>query len=283
MKPYEGRVAVITGAGSGIGLGIARRCAAQGMHLILADIEKQALEQAEKELAGLAAGRIISRVTDVGDSTQVQALAETAFTEFGAVHLLVNNAGVGGGGRNCWELELDYWQWVLNVNLWGVIHGIKYFTPKMLQQDSGHIVNTASVAGLMSAPGSAAYNVSKHSVVTLSETLYNELRNAGSAIGVSVLCPSFVDTRIYAAERNMPNAQAPSAEQQAMEGAAGDFFKAIALSPESVAEQVFEAIAKGDFYIFTHQGTRQQVEKRMQGILDNQPPKLAGAEDFPLE
>ena len=218
MKPYEGRVAVITGAGSGIGLGIARRCAAQGMHLILADIEKQALEQAEKELAGLAAGRIISRVTDVGDSTQVQALAETAFTEFGAVHLLVNNAGVGGGGRNCWELELDYWQWVLNVNLWGVIHGIKYFTQKMLQQDSGHIVNTASVAGLMSAPGSAAYNVSKHSVVTLSETLYNELRNAGSAIGVSVLCPSFVDTRIYAAERNMPNAQAPSAEQQAIGG-----------------------------------------------------------------
>ncbi len=283
MKTFSGKTAVVTGAGSGIGLGIARRCARENMNLVLADIEEAALEQAQRELASMTPGKILTRVVDVGEAAQVSALADTAFTEFGSVELLFNNAGVGGGDSNCWELDLDYWQWILNVNLWGVIHGIKYFVPPMLAQAEGHIVNTASVAGLMSAPGSAAYNVSKHGVVTLSETLYGELKNSGASLSVSVLCPSFVDTKIYASERNRPDAEPPTEEQRAMNDAAGEFFNAVALSPDKVADKVFEAVVKEEFYILSHQGARQRVEQRMKGILSNELPELSGAGDFPLE
>lgn len=282
MKAFAGKIAVITGAGSGIGLGIARRCARENMQLVLVDIEQQALEQAQQEVDTLGTGSSIVRQLDVSDAVQVEALATEVFEQYGAVHLLVNNAGVGGGGRNCWELDLEYWQWVLGVNLWGVIHGIKYFTPAMLKQSEGHIVNTASVAGLMSAPGSAAYNVSKHGVVTLSETLHGELRNASAAIGVSVLCPSYVDTRIYAAERNSPQGIEPSQEQQAMEAAAGEFFAAVAMSTEKVADKVFEAIIDERFYVLTHPGIKQQVDKRSQAIINDGAPEFTGAEDFPL-
>lgn len=282
MKSFAGKIAVITGAASGIGLGIARRCAREDMHLVLVDIEQRALEQAQLELATLGTGSSIARQLDVSDAVQVEALATEVFEQYGAVHLLVNNAGVGGGGRNCWELDLEYWQWVLGVNLWGVIHGIKYFTPAMLKQSEGHIVNTASVAGLMSAPGSAAYNVSKHGVVTLSETLHGELRNASAAIGVSVLCPSYVDTRIYAAERNSPQGIEPSQEQQAMESAAGEFFAAVAMSTQAVADKVFEAIIDQRFYVLTHPGIKQQVDKRSQAIINDGAPEFTGAEDFPL-
>jgi NAD(P)-dependent dehydrogenase (short-subunit alcohol dehydrogenase family) len=283
MKSFSGKIAVITGAGSGIGLGIARRCAREHMNLVLVDIEQQALELAQQELDALGSGSVIVRQLDVSDAAQVATLATEVFEQYGAVHLLVNNAGVGGGGRNCWELDIEYWQWVLGVNLWGVIHGIKYFTPAMLKQSEGHIVNTASVAGLMSAPGSAAYNVSKHGVVTLSETLHGELRNASAAIGVSVLCPSYVDTRIYAAERNSPQGVAPSEEQQAMEAAAGEFFSAVAMSTEKVADKVFEAIIDKRFYVLTHPGIKQQVDKRMQAIINDGAPEFTGAEDFPLD
>lgn len=282
MNNFAGKTAVITGGASGIGLGIARRCAQHNMHILLADIEAPALDAAAAELSKLGSGELMVQQVDVGDSSQMEKLADLAFDNFEAIHLLFNNAGVGGGGQACWELELDYWDWVFRVNVWGVIHGIKYFVPRMLQQNEGHITNTASVAGLMSAPGSAAYNVSKHAVVTLSETLSGDLRNAGSKLGVSVLCPSYVNSKIYAAERNRPGVNSQSEEQMALHTAAGEFFDAIALSTDTVAEQVFEAIAAQAFYILPHAGARQQVEARMRGILDNQPPTLTGAEDFPL-
>lgn len=283
MQTFRDKVAVITGAASGIGFSMAQRCAAEGMHVVLADIEQQALDRAHAELAASNAASLWPQRVDVAEASQVEALADSVYQRFGAVHLLHNNAGVGGGDRNCWELELDYWQWILSVNLMGVVHGIKYFVPGMLKQTEGHIVNTASVAGLMSAPGSGAYNVSKHAVVSLTETLIGDLRKVNPAIGVSVLCPSFVNTRIYAAERNRPQQGLASEQQLAMEALAEEFFSAVALSPEKVAEAVFAAIAKRRFYILTHPGVKMQVEKRMRAIVDDGVPDLNGAEDFPLD
>jgi NAD(P)-dependent dehydrogenase (short-subunit alcohol dehydrogenase family) len=202
------------------------------------------------------------------------------------VHLLFNNAGVGGGGC-LWELDTEYWQWVLGANLWGVIHGVRLFTKHMIAQDEGHIINTASVAGLMSAPTTGPYTVSKHAVVALSEVLYGELRNANSKVGVSVLCPSFVDTKIYLAERNRPMAEdkrndpAYVAEQKMIAEFAGDFFKTT-LSPEQVAKQVFEGIEENRFYILTHKDVKGQVEKRMQAILNDGKPMVSGPEEFPF-
>lgn len=283
MQTFRDKVAVITGAASGIGLSMAQRCAAEGMHVVLADIEQQALDNARAELTASKAASFWTQCVDVADASQVQALADEVFLRFGKVHLLHNNAGVGGGERNCWELELDYWQWILSVNLMGVVHGIKYFVPGMLKQTEGHIVNTASVAGLMSAPGSAAYNVSKHAVVTLTETLMGDLRKVNPAIGVSVLCPSFVNTRIYSAERNRPHRGSASQQQIAMEALAAEFFEAVALAPEQVAEAVFAAIPTRRFYILTHPGVKTQVEKRMRSIVDDGAPDLEGAGDFPLD
>jgi NAD(P)-dependent dehydrogenase (short-subunit alcohol dehydrogenase family) len=283
MQQFTDKVAVVTGAASGIGLAIAQRCVEEGMHVAIADIEHDPLQQARQQLAALGRGSVSAHLVDVGNAAQVEAFADEVFAMHGAVHLLVNNAGVGGGARNCWELELDYWQWVLNVNLMGVVHGIRFFIPRMLAQTEGHIINTASVAGLMSAPGSAAYNVSKHGVVALSETLQGELRQVNPRLDVSVLCPSFVNTRIYAAERNRPHRGASSEEQLAMEAAAKEFFDAIALSPDAVAEHVFDALHCRRFYILPHPGVKAQVAKRMEAILNDGAPNLRGAEDFPLD
>jgi NAD(P)-dependent dehydrogenase (short-subunit alcohol dehydrogenase family) len=285
MKEFTGKVAVVTGAASGIGFALAKECAQRGMKLVLADIESQALEKAKAELAPLCAD-ILTVVTDVSDASSMDALAEQTLKQYGAVHLLFNNAGVGGGGC-LWELDTEYWQWVLGANLWGVIHGVRLFTKHMIAQDEGHIINTASVAGLMSAPTTGPYTVSKHAVVALSEVLYGELRNANSKVGVSVLCPSFVDTKIYLAERNRPMAEdkrndpAYVAEQKMIAEFAGDFFKTT-LSPEQVAKQVFEGIEENRFYILTHKDVKGQVEKRMQAILNDGKPMVSGPEEFPF-
>ncbi|MEH6588352.1 MAG: SDR family NAD(P)-dependent oxidoreductase [Halioglobus sp.] len=290
MKNFEHKVAVITGAASGIGLGIARKAAQLGMHLVIADIEEEPLESARVELESLGVGDVLAVQCNVSDAQQMQQLAQRTFAAFETVHLLVNNAGVGGGSNNLWEMDTDYLDWVLGVNLYGVVHGLRNFTQVMIDQGEGHIVNTASVAGLMSAPNTGAYTISKHAVVGLSEMLHGELSKAGGKVGVSVLCPSFVDTRIFASERNRPLDETSKldpdyvVEQQAMEEMASEFFKSVAISTERVADQVFAAIEAEEFYILTHpQGSKTQVEARMRSILDGGVPTATGPESFPFD
>lgn len=285
MKDFNNKVAVVTGGASGIGLALARHALGKGMKVVIADIEQIALDRAVLELGG--GENLLAMVTDVGSGAAMEALARKTQEAFGGTHLLFNNAGVGGGGP-IWEQSEADWEWVLGVNMWGVIHGMRVFTPTMISQGEGHIVNTASIAGLISAPGTSTYTVSKHAVVALSEVLYGDLRNAGASVGVSVLCPSFVNTKIYDFERNRPGSQDVElsaeqlAEQQAVVEATQAFFST-ARSPAAVAAQVFDAIAVDQFYILTHpEGSKVQIEKRMRGILDNRSPTIAGPEDFPL-
>lgn len=191
MREFHGKVAVVTGAASGIGRSLAERCAQEGMRVVLADVEEGALTQTAESLRSSGAD-VRAITTDVSRAGDVEALARKTVEAYGGVHLLFNNAGVGGG-TTAWGSMLADWQWVLGVNLWGVIHGVHSFVPLMLQQgDEGHIVNTASIAGLTGGPGLAVYKVSKHGVVSISETLYHELALQGAKIGVSVLCPGWV-------------------------------------------------------------------------------------------
>src|SRR3954449_6626026 len=210
MKDLKGKVAVVTGAASGIGNAVATRFAQEGMKVVLADIEEGPLADAEKALAETGAN-VLAVPTDVTKGDQMDTLAQKTFDAFGTVHVIHNNAGVATGGM-MWTLTEADWQWVLGVNLWGVIHGVRVFVPRMVEQAEGHVVNTASRAGLTSAPMMGPYNVSKHGVVTLSETLAAELALHGSPVKVSVLCPGWVNTRINEAERNRPPELQPSAE-----------------------------------------------------------------------
>jgi len=203
VKEFKDKVAVITGAASGIGRGIARRCAQEGMKVVLADIEEKALTQTAREMKAGGAS-VLAVLTDVSKASDVEVLGQKTLDAFGAVHLLCNNAGVGTGAT-IWESTLADWEWVIGVNLWGVIHGIRVFVPIMLEQDTEcHIVNTASVLGLISSPYMGTYKVTKHGIVTLSETLYQELALRGAKIRVSVLCPMWVNTQLMEAERNRP-------------------------------------------------------------------------------
>src|SRR6266536_1627947 len=215
MKVFQDKVAVVTGAASGIGRALAAKSAQEGMKIVLADVEESALKQAEEELKASGA-RVLAVRIDVSQAADVERLAQQAFATYGAVHLLCNNAGVAAG-TTVWESSLADWQWVLGVNLWGVIHGMHFFVPRMLAQDSeGHIVNTASSAGLVASSGLGIYKVSKHGVVTLSETLALELAARGTKLKASVLCPEWVNTRILDAERNRPQALANAPEEQNM-------------------------------------------------------------------
>lgn len=277
MREFKGKVAVITGGASGIGRGIAERCAQEGMKIVLADIEEKALSQTEAEMKQEGA-TVIAVLTDVSKSKDVETLAQKAFDAFGAVHLLCNNAGVGAG-TTVWRSTLADWKWVLGVNLWGVIHGVQTFVPIMLEQDTPcHIVNTASIAGLTSGPGLGVYKVTKHGVVTLSETLYHELVAIGAKIGVSVLCPAWVKTRIMEAERNRPpDLQNPPAqvqmrpEERAMAEA---IFEAVqtGMPPQEVAEHVFNAVRENKFYVLTHPEWTPMIQVRMEDILQGRNP-----------
>lgn len=277
MKNFRGKVAVITGAASGIGWALAEKCAQEGMKVVLADVEAQALKQAEETLKTRGA-QVLAIRTDVSQASEVEALAELVFSTYGAVHLLFNNAGVSAG-TSVWESSLNDWQWVLGVNLWGVIHGIHAFVPRMLVQGSeGHIVNTASAAGLLSVPGAGVYHVSKHGVVTLSEIMSLELAMRGAKLKASVLCPESVNTHILNAERNRPqtlqNAREPyhmSIEMVAKSAVMHQLVQT-GLAPSQVAEIVFDAIRQEKFYIFTHPTTKQLVQMRMEGILREQKP-----------
>ena len=277
MKEFKGKVAVVTGAASGIGRAIAERLAAEGMTLVLADIEEQALAKAEGELKAKGA-TALAVPTDVSKAGDVEALAKKTIDAFGAVHVVCNNAGVGPPGGPMWERTVADWQWVLGVNLWGVIHGIRTFIPIMRAQDTeGHIVNTASMAGLASAPWMGIYNVTKHAVVTLSETLYQELALMGVNVKVSVLCPAWVDTRLMDADRNRP-AELQNPAQEAG-GAQPDPIRevirqllATGLSPEQVAEDVFKAIRDEKLYILTHPEFKEAIRTRMENILEERNP-----------
>lgn len=277
MEELSGKVAVITGGASGIGLGLAQACAAAGMKLVLADIEADALDKAVAELP--EGTEVEAVVCDVSDGAQVDALRDRAVDRFGAVHLVCNNAGVGTGGP-VWEHTIEDWEWVLGVNLWGVVHGIRAFTPLMIEQGDGHMVNTASMAGLLSAPMMGIYNVTKHAVVTLSETLFADLQMTGaSGVGVSVLCPGWVQTRIHESGRNRPAAAGPDtgADDEADNGFAGILGGLIAagLEPADVAQQVLDAVQARRFYVLTHPEWEPMVSARVDRIIARDDPIIA--------
>ncbi|MBI4987761.1 MAG: SDR family NAD(P)-dependent oxidoreductase [Rhodocyclales bacterium] len=275
MREFKDRTAVITGAASGIGLALAQRAAREGMRLVLADIDEAKLAEAAKTLP-VAADALCTRRVDVSREEDIAALADEAFGRFGGVHLLCNNAGVGLT-RLAWELTSADWEWILGVNLWSVVHAIHHFVPRMLAQDGeSHVVNTASVAGLLSTPAMAAYNVSKHGVVTLSETLYTELAAQKAKIGVSVLCPAWVPTAIHTSERNRPQrfgaAAPPSAASAAYQERMSQAVKSGRLTADDMASAVFDAVAANRFYVIPHSRIKQAVRLRMEDILEDRNP-----------
>jgi NAD(P)-dependent dehydrogenase (short-subunit alcohol dehydrogenase family) len=278
MKDVTGKVAVVTGAASGIGRGMAESFAAAGMKVVLADVEEGALEEATEALRGTGAD-VLAVLTDVAKAEQVQALADQSLKKFGAVHVLCSNAGIGVRATSTWETTLDDWKWMLDVNLMGVVHGVRTFVPIMLDQGSeSHIVNTSSLGGLIPGGDSAIYGVTKFGVVALSEFLYLELKQAGARIGVSVLCPGLVNTNIMGCERNRPT-ELPNASP-APSGPLADAISewideqiADGLSPRQVGDQVLSAIRERRFYIFTHPELNSLVEHRMKLILDGKDPE----------
>ncbi len=274
IKDFSGKTAVLTGAGSGFGLECARIGAQRGMNLVLVDVQPDALASAEAEMQALGAPVLACRV-DVSQSAAMDALAAQVKARFGAPHFVFNNAGVGAGGL-IWENSVKDWEWVLGVNLWGVIHGVRAFTPMMLDAAradpayQGHIVNTASMAGLLTPPNMGIYNVSKHAVVALTETLYQDLKLVTDQIGASVLCPYFVATGIHNSERNRP-ADMPAGEmtasqriQQAMTDKATGSGK---VSAADVAQKVFDAMQSDQFYVFSHPRALGNVKSRTDAIL----------------
>lgn len=273
MQRFEGRTAVVTGGASGIGRGMAEAFAKAGMKVVLADIEEAALERATAEMK--AGGAEVTGVRcDVADPASVDALAKAVLEATGAVHVLCNNAGVAGESAPTWERSLEDWDWVMGVNLRGVVHGVRSFVPIMIEQgDEGHIVNTASMAGLM--PGGGTYGVSKSACVALSESLFTELAAAAPKIGVSVLCPGWVRTRIIEAERNRPEAPredpgrtSPIAEHmRALVGRAIED----GLDPARVGEIVLEAIRTRRFYVLTHDW-QDLIEHYMRLVIEGRDP-----------
>lgn len=280
IHDFKGKVTVITGAGSGFGREFARLGAELGMSLVLADVQAEALQAVSNELESGGA-RILSRVLDVSDAAQLDMLAELAEEKFGDVHLLFNNAGVGTAGL-IWENSLADWQWTLGVNLWGVVHGMRAFVPRMLAAAKaspayqGHVVNTASMAGLLNPPASGVYNVSKSAVVSLSESLHHDLGLVTSQVQCSVLCPFYVPTGINESQRNRPaelaNA-APLTRSQRVAQAAMD--KAVSsgrISAAEVARMTFDAVREGRFYIASHPKALEGVRQRAEDIVAMRNP-----------
>ncbi|MEE4453595.1 SDR family NAD(P)-dependent oxidoreductase [Novosphingobium resinovorum] len=278
MKDFSGRTAVITGAGSGIGAALARRAASEGMNLVLADINLSDLQDVATTLPGHPA--VLQR-TDVADPGAVQALADLAWDHFGSVDLLCNNAGVVPGGRHrmVWDYAPEDWRWAFGVNVDGVVNGIRSFVPRMIaQKRSGHVLNTASVAGFVSGAGSAVYGASKHAVVRVTEALYAGLRDVGAPIGVTMLCPGLVATRIYDAERSRPDAlravSGPAEESQELQAIADNLYRS-APSPETVADLAFDGIREDRLYVFTSESFDEPIAARTKSILARTNPEFA--------
>jgi NAD(P)-dependent dehydrogenase (short-subunit alcohol dehydrogenase family) len=279
ISDFKGKTAVLTGAGSGFGLECARIGARLGMNLVLVDVQQDALDKAAAELQA-AGAQVLARKVDVSNADDMQALADAVKARFGAPHFVFNNAGVAAGGL-LWENTLSDWNWVMGVNLWGVIHGVRLFVPMMLEAAKadpayqGHIVNTASMAGLLTPPNMGVYNVTKHAVVSLSETLYQDLSLVTDQIGASVLCPYFVPTGISQSHRNRPTdmaAEKPTKSQligQAMSDKAVGSGKVTAAE---VAQKVFDAIEAGQFYIYSHPKALGNVQQRMEAIVMGENP-----------
>jgi NAD(P)-dependent dehydrogenase (short-subunit alcohol dehydrogenase family) len=271
MEELAGRVAVVTGAASGIGLALAQRWAAEGMRVVMADIEKDRLSEAADSLRDKGS-EVVAVPTDVSDAAQVEALAEAALAAFGSVHLLCNNAGVATGGPVT-DLGLDDWKWVLQVNLWGVIHGLRAFLPGMVASgEEAHIVNTASVAGLLGAPWMAPYVASKFAVVGISQCLYYEL--ASSRVGVSVLCPSWVNTNIATSYRNRPDhlgGNLPENQGGPLAAVAAQML-AGGMAPSEVADQVADAVRRRRFWVLTHRDVLPIIEAHVAGMVEGEDP-----------
>ncbi|HEV7735058.1 MAG TPA: SDR family NAD(P)-dependent oxidoreductase [Candidatus Binatia bacterium] len=273
MRDLRGKTAVVTGGASGIGRAMAERFAAEGMRVVLADIEPAALEATAVALRAGGA-EVLAVPTDVAQGAQVEALADRAVAAFGRVDVVCNNAGVAVSGP-AWQHTVADWEWIIGVNLWGVIHGIRAFVPRMLAQGGpGHIVNTASVAGLTSNPMMGAYNVTKHAVVTLSETLHKDLDLVGASIKVSVLCPGFVQTQIADSDRNRPGALRNADEGPRAESMEQMVRQALlsGLPPAQVAADVLDAIHEERFYILTHPEFAPLIRERVEDILEGRVP-----------
>jgi NAD(P)-dependent dehydrogenase (short-subunit alcohol dehydrogenase family) len=279
IEDFRGKTAVLTGAGSGFGLECARIAAARGMQLVLVDVQQDALDRARAEMEA-AGAQVLARRIDVSDAVQMEALSAAVQDRFGAPHLVFNNAGVGAGGL-VWENSVADWQWVLGVNLWGVVHGVRLFTPMMLAAAKGdpayrgHIVNTASMAGLLAPPNMGIYNVSKHAVVSLTETLYQDLRLVSDQVSASLLCPFFVPTGISQSHRNRPGdaaAAAPTHSQRIGQAMSDKAVGSGRVTAAEVAQKVFDAVAADSFYIFSHPQALASVQTRMEDVVQGRNP-----------
>jgi NAD(P)-dependent dehydrogenase (short-subunit alcohol dehydrogenase family) len=282
ITQFQGKTAVLTGAGSGFGLECARLGAKLGMNLVLVDVQQDALDKAEAEM--LAAGvAVLARKIDVSNAEAMAQLAADVSARFGTPHFVFNNAGVGAGGL-IWENSVTDWEWVLGVNLWGVVHGVRLFTPMMLAAAKadpsyqGHIVNTASMAGLLTPPNMGIYNVSKHAVVALTETLYQDLQLVTEQVSASVLCPYFVPTGISQSHRNRPAelaADKPTASQLIGQAQSDKAVSSGKISAADVAQKVFDAMSNKQFYIYSHPQALGNVQSRMEAIVQGiNPPEL---------
>jgi NAD(P)-dependent dehydrogenase (short-subunit alcohol dehydrogenase family) len=282
MSDRSSGIAVITGAASGFGLEAARIAARRGMKVVLADVQPDALELAAHEIQALGA-QVLARRTDVSRAADIEALADATLQHFGAPNFVFNNAGVGGGGGLIWEASAKDWDWVLGVNLMGVVHGVRIFTPLMLAAAArdpawrGHIVNTASMAGLLSPPNMGVYNTSKHAVVSLSETLYQDLALVTEQVHAHVLCPFFVPTGIHVSHRNRPadltDADARPTKSQLIAQAMSE--KAVTsgkVTAAQVAQFVYDAMADNRFYVFSHPKSLASVQQRMEDLLQRRNP-----------
>lgn len=275
MKELRGKVAVVTGGASGLGRAMAHAFAREGMHVAIADVDAANLERVAAELRASGVNAYAARV-DVSKAGQVDGFARDVCAALGGVHVVCNNAGVAPVGV-AWESTLGDWEWTMGVNLWGVIHGVRAFTPMLLAQDEGHIVNTASVAGLINPPCSAVYNVTKHAVVALSETLHHDLGERNAKVGVSVLCPAYVPTGIADSARNRPTElanpeSAKSADQLVREEMLRKAVTSGKVSADQVARAVVDAVKESRFYILTHPRIIRAIRARMEAIIAGHAP-----------
>lgn len=280
MQDFAGKVAVITGAASGIGKALTEKCIAEGMHVVMADIEQAVLDEVAADLQTTTNNQVVPVLANVALEAELSKVLDEAVGQLGGVHLLFNNAGVGGGG-NAWTATQKDWDWVLGVNLWSVIYGLRVFVPQMLKQNEPcHIVNTASVAGLIGGSTNALYSVTKHGVVALTENLSVDLQAEGAQIGCSVLCPGFVNTNIFNSGRNRPaelaNAEAPAAPTAEDEARLAMFQEILrqGMQPPEIADIVFDAIRADRLYILTHDHFAEMIRTRADNIVTGTNPVM---------